>query len=44
MACHLAGDWCRQARRNNCASELLHAVSATTNPNDIKEEGIKEEE
>nr|DAD45200.1 TPA_asm: hypothetical protein HUJ06_003430 [Nelumbo nucifera] len=36
MACHLAGGWCRQARRNNCASEFSHAVLTMTNPNNIE--------
>ncbi|XP_010249424.2 PREDICTED: galactinol--sucrose galactosyltransferase [Nelumbo nucifera] len=30
------GGWCRQARRNKCASEFSHVVSGTINPNDIE--------
>ncbi|KAK2631592.1 hypothetical protein EUGRSUZ_L02707, partial [Eucalyptus grandis] len=28
--------WCREYRRNKCASQLSHAVSGTTNPADIE--------
>ncbi|XP_077253557.1 raffinose synthase family protein [Tasmannia lanceolata] len=30
------GGWCRQARRNKCASEFSHIVHSTANPNNIE--------
>ncbi|OVA19883.1 Glycosyl hydrolases 36 [Macleaya cordata] len=30
------GGWCRQARRNKCASEFSHVVTSTANPNNIE--------
>ncbi|XP_030544785.1 probable galactinol--sucrose galactosyltransferase 5 [Rhodamnia argentea] len=30
------GGWCRESRRNKCASQFSHAVACTTNPTDIE--------
>ncbi|XP_011040828.1 PREDICTED: probable galactinol--sucrose galactosyltransferase 5 [Populus euphratica] len=30
------GGWCRETRRNKCASQFSHLVNAKTNPNDIE--------